>query len=156
MLGAAAMLAVLSACANGIPDSGAGVGGTSAVYEPNTVEYFQASIGDRVHFEVDQSTLTAAARSTLDAQAGWLTEYSAFTALIEGHADEQGTREYNLALGARRAAAVKEYLVSRGIPADRLRTITYGKERPIEVCSSESCWSQNRRAVTVIDGAGTI
>lgn len=154
--GAVALLSLLAACGDIIPDSGAGVSDPSANFEPDTPEYFVATIGDRVHFDVDQSTLNPAARAILDAQAGWLTEYADYTALIEGHADEQGTREYNLALGARRAAAVKEYLVSRGIAADRLRTVTYGKERPIEVCSNESCWSQNRRAVTVLDGTGNI
>jgi peptidoglycan-associated lipoprotein len=86
----------------------------------------------------------------LDGQASWLGTNSDFSAVIEGHADEQGTREYNLALGARRANAVREYLMSRGLPGSRLKTVSYGKERPISVCSDESCYSQNRRAVTVL------
>ncbi len=89
----------------------------------------------------------------LDGQAQWLMTNSDYLAIIEGHADEQGTREYNLALGARRANAVREYLISRGVPASRLQTISYGKERPIAVCSDEACYSQNRRAVTVISVA---
>lgn len=117
--------------------------------------YFQQAVGDRVLFEVDQSTLNDEARQVLNSQAGWLTEYSDYTAVIEGHADEQGTREYNLALGARRANAVREYLVSRGVAGNRLRTVSYGKERPIEICSEESCYAKNRRAVTVISAVPT-
>ncbi|MBA4324974.1 MAG: peptidoglycan-associated lipoprotein, partial [Rhodobacter sp.] len=86
---------------------------------------------------------------------GWLNQNPGYAAIIEGHADEQGTREYNLALGARRAAAVQNFLISQGVAANRLRTISYGKERPIKVCSDEACWSQNRRSVTVLSaGAG--
>jgi peptidoglycan-associated lipoprotein len=100
---------------------------------------------------VDQSTLSSEAQGTLNAQAQWLNNQGAsYAVIVEGHADEQGTREYNLALGARRASAVREYLVSRGVPDARLRTISYGKERPIQICSDETCYSQNRRAVTVI------
>lgn len=117
---------------------------------PSSPEFFSQTIGDRVLFEVDTSTLTAAGRATLDGQANWLTTNSDYLAVIEGHADEQGTREYNLALGARRANAVREYLISRGIAASRIRTVSYGKERPIAVCSEESCYAQNRRAVTII------
>ena len=102
------------------------------------------------------SELTPQARATLDKQAQWLTnyvQYSQFT--IEGHADERGTREYNIALGARRAQAVRDYLTSRGIQQQRMRTISYGKERPVAVCNDISCWSQNRRAVTVL-GASSL
>jgi peptidoglycan-associated lipoprotein len=118
--------------------------------DPNSPAYFQQAIGDRVFFAVDQSTLGDEAKSVLAAQAEWLARNADYTAIIEGHADEQGTREYNVALGARRAASVRDYLVSRGVPADRMRTISYGKERPVEVCSEEACYSKNRRAVTVI------
>ncbi|KNG95048.1 peptidoglycan-associated lipoprotein Pal [Pseudaestuariivita atlantica] len=118
-------------------------------------EYFKQSVGDRVLFAVDQSTLSPAAMRTLDAQAAWLTTNSDYIATIEGHADEQGTREYNLALGARRSNAVKEYLVSKGIPEARLKVVTYGKERPIEICSEEACYAKNRRAVTIISGGLT-
>lgn len=118
--------------------------------DPNSPQFFSQTIGDRVLFEVDTSTLTAAGRATLDGQAGWLMTNSDYLAVIEGHADEQGTREYNLALGARRANAVREYLISKGLPTSRIRTVSYGKERPIAVCSEESCYAQNRRAVTII------
>ncbi|MBB3712838.1 peptidoglycan-associated lipoprotein [Limimaricola variabilis] len=128
----------------GIGQSGLGAG------NPNSPEYFQQTIGDRVLFAVDQSTLSAEAMATLDGQAQWLQANSDYLAVIEGHADEQGTREYNVALGARRANAAREYLISRGVPANRLRTISYGKERPIATCSDPSCYAQNRRAVTVI------
>jgi peptidoglycan-associated lipoprotein len=104
-----------------------------------------------VFFETDSSELTPQSRATLDKQAQWLTNYSQYTQFtIEGHADERGTREYNIALGARRAQAVRDYLISRGIQAQRMRTISYGKERPVAVCNDISCWSQNRRAVTVL------
>ena len=122
----------------------------TAASAPASPAYFQQAVGDRVLFAVDQSTLSAQARDTLDAQAEWLMSNSDYRAVIEGHADEQGTREYNLALGARRANAVREYLVSRGVAGSRLKTVSYGKERPIEVCSDESCYAKNRRAVTVI------
>ena len=91
------------------------------------------------------------ARATLDKQAQWLNHYNRYAFTIEGHADERGTREYNIALGARRAQTVREYLVSRGVAAPRMHTISYGKERPVAVCNDISCWSQNRRAVTVLN-----
>jgi len=123
--------------------------------DPTSTAFFQQSIGDRVLFEVDQSTLTAEGRATLDGQATWLMTNTDYQAIIEGHADEQGTREYNLALGARRSNAAKEYLVSKGVPEARLRVVSYGKERPIEVCSDEACYAKNRRAVTVLAGGLT-
>ena len=122
--------------------------------DPRSPLYFSQTIGDRVLFPVDQSTLTAQGMATLDGQASWLLTNSDYQAIIEGHADEQGTREYNLALGNRRANAVREYLVSKGVPATRMRTISYGKERPIEICSDETCYAKNRRAVTVISAGG--
>ena len=118
--------------------------------DPSSPQFFSQTIGDRVLFEVDSSTLTATGRATLDGQAGWLATNSDYLAVIEGHADEQGTREYNLALGARRANAVREYLISQGLAASRIRTVSYGKERPLAVCSDETCYAQNRRAVTII------
>jgi peptidoglycan-associated lipoprotein len=124
---------------------------------PNTIAYFNTTVGDRVLFAVDQSTLSDSAKATLAAQAQWLGQNPEFTAIIEGHADEQGTREYNLALGERRASAVRDYLITQGVSAARLRTVTYGKERPIEICSTEACYAKNRRAVTVVaagSGAG--
>lgn len=151
----------LAACSQGGlngdgADGGAGAAGAAGalgaggVNDPSSPAYFNQVVGDRVLFAVDQSTLSPEAQNVLAGQAQWLMSNPEFTALIEGHADEQGTREYNLALGARRAAAVREYLISRGVPEGRLRTISYGKERPLQVCSTEACYSQNRRAVTVI------
>jgi len=118
--------------------------------DPASPLYFQQTVGDRVLFAVDQSTLTPEGRAVLDGQAQWLMTNIDYQAVIEGHADEQGTREYNLALGARRANAVQEYLISKGIGPNRMRVISYGKERPLEICSEESCYAKNRRAVTVI------
>jgi len=139
-------------------NSGGGAAGGVAgnASDPTSIAYFQQTAGDRVWFAVDQSTLSDASIATLDAQASWLLQNTDFSAIVEGHADERGTREYNLALGARRASAAKQYLVSRGISPNRLRTVSYGKERPIALCSAESCYAQNRRAVTVVSaGTGT-
>jgi peptidoglycan-associated lipoprotein len=119
---------------------------------PGTPGHFQQVAGDRVYFETDQSSLRPDARATLDKQAAWLKQYGDRypTITIEGHADERGTREYNLALGDRRANTVRTYLIAQGIPAAKLRTISYGKERPEVVGSDEGAWSRNRRAVTVL------
>ena len=114
-------------------------------------KYFIEKIGDRILFEVDNSGLTALAKTTLNSQADWLLINAEYQVLIEGHADEQGTRDYNLALGARRAQIVKEYLISRGVDPNNISIVTYGKERPLENCSAEVCWSQNRRAVTIVN-----
>lgn len=114
------------------------------------IEYFQNLVGDTVLFTVDQSGLRPDAISILKAQADWLKEKEFLPITIEGHADEQGTREYNLALGARRATAVREFLIAKGIEKDRISIVTYGKERPLRVCSKEDCWSKNRRAITVV------
>ncbi len=154
LIGVVALLA-LTACGGGgyfgdSPISGAPGGEAAGSADPNSVAYFNQTIGDRVLFVVDEHTLTSQARATLDDQADWLLRNMEFNILVEGHADEQGTREYNLALGARRAASVQTYLISRGITSGRIRTVSYGKERPIEICSAESCYSQNRRAVSVI------
>jgi peptidoglycan-associated lipoprotein len=122
---------------------------------PASPAYFNQTVGDRVWFVVDQSTLTDQARATLDGQARWLSANPQYAIIVEGHADEQGTREYNLALGARRASAVQQYLISQGVGPNRIQTVTYGKERPIAVCSDETCYAQNRRAVTVLQaGSG--
>jgi peptidoglycan-associated lipoprotein len=137
----------LSACANkSAQDSLASAG----VATPGSQQDFVVNVGDRVFFEVDSSELTMQARSTLDKQAQWLQNYGNYTFTIEGHADERGTREYNIALGARRAQSVRDYLASRGISPGRMRTVSYGKERPVAICNDISCWSQNRRAVTVL------
>ena len=112
------------------------------------------TIGDRVFFDTDQYNLRPDARATVDRWAAWLQQYPNVVVTIEGHADERGTREYNYSLGARRGQTVRDYLASRGIAPNRMRTISYGKERPVAVCNDISCWSQNRRSVTVLDGAG--
>ena len=127
--------------------NGAGNGSAS---DPTSAAYFAQTIGDRVLFGLDQSTLSAEGMQILDGQANWLRTNTSYLIVIEGHADERGTREYNVALGARRANAVREYLISKGIDGNRLRTISYGKERPVATCADPSCYNQNRRAVTVI------
>lgn len=131
--------------ANGITTSGLG-----DPSNPASVAYFNQSVGDRVLFVVDQSTLTDEARATLNGQAQWLQANADYAIIVEGHADEQGTREYNIALGARRADSVKNYLIAQGIAGGRIQTVSYGKERPIAICSEEACYAQNRRAVTVL------
>ena len=150
-LGAAACSSNRNADAFGA-GGGAGAGGAAT---PGSAQDFTVNVGDRVFFESDQTDLTPTAVATLDKQAQWLSRYPRYTFLIEGHADERGTREYNFSLGSRRAAVVRDYLASRGISSSRMRTVSYGKERPVAVCNDISCWSQNRRAVTVLDtGAG--
>ncbi len=144
----AAALAI-SACANKTGDDAQANAAGAAT--PGSQQDFVVNVGDRVFFETDSTELTPLARATLDKQAQWLTNYSQYSQFtIEGHADERGTREYNIALGARRALAARDYLASRGIQPQRMRTISYGKERPVAVCNDISCWSQNRRAVTVL------
>lgn len=156
---AGAALAV-AACSEDAPEPGAAItnaqgpgGAPTSALDPSSVAYFQQTVGDRVFFETDGSSLTAQGRQVMASQAAWLTQNPGVNGVIEGHADERGTREYNLALGARRAEAARNYLVSQGISSGRLRTVSYGKERPEALCSAESCWSENRRAVTVIAGA---
>ena len=127
-----------------------GAGGPST---PGSVADFNTNVGDRVFFDTDQTDLSSTAQATLDKQARWLAQYPRYTFTVEGNADERGTREYNFALGAQRAEAVKQYLVARGVSGARIKTISYGKERPVAVCNDISCWSQNRRAVTVLRGA---
>jgi peptidoglycan-associated lipoprotein len=117
---------------------------------PGSVAEFQTVVGDRIYFIVDRSDLTPEAKDTLMKQAEWLKRYGNVTVQIEGHADERGTREYNIALSARRATVTREYLVAQSVEPSRITTITFGKERPVALCDAESCWSQNRRAVTVV------
>ena len=147
---AAALIAALavSACANKPANEALATGPGAAT--PGSQQDFVVNVGDRVFFEVDSSELTAQARATLEKQAQWLQTYRTYAFTIEGHADERGTREYNIALGARRAQSVRDYLAARGIEANRMRTVSFGKERPVAVCNDISCWSQNRRAVTVL------
>ena len=143
----------LAACANNpnqMSGANAGLAGNAA---PGSAQDFVVNVGDRVFFESDSSELTPQSIATLDKQAQWLARYDRYAFTVEGHADERGTREYNLALGARRAQVTRDYLVSRGINAQRIRTISYGKERPVAVCDDISCWSQNRRAVTVLNAS---
>ena len=117
---------------------------------PGSLQDFQVNVGDRVFFEYDKSDLTDMARATLQKQAAWLQRFGAVTLSIEGHCDERGTREYNLALGARRAQSVKDYLASLGVAGARLDTISFGKERPVCVESNDACYQQNRRGVSTI------
>jgi peptidoglycan-associated lipoprotein len=156
---------LLAACSSAPETTGAGAtGGTTTpatTSQPTTAAqpagpaenseaYFVANVGDRVFFAFDKYDVASAAQDTLRKQAAWLKKYPAVTATIEGHADERGTREYNLALGERRANAVRDFLVSQGVTKDRLKTISYGKERPVAMGHDEAAWSQNRRAVTVL------
>lgn len=139
----------------GGPGSGIDVAGLGDVNDPASIAYFKARIGDTVLFAVDQHVLSPQAQQILTAQAQWLTTNPTYATLIEGHADEQGTRQYNINLGERRANSVREFLISRGVAANRIQTISYGKERPLAVCSEESCYAQNRRAVTVVTVGAT-
>jgi peptidoglycan-associated lipoprotein len=122
---------------------------------PGSVQDFKVNVGDTVHFTYNEYNFQDSDKSTLQKQATWLSKYPSVQITIEGHCDERGTREYNLALGARRANAVKEYLVSLGVSNSRLQTVSYGKERPICTESNEDCWAQNRRGVSTITGGAT-
>ena len=147
-----ALVVAVAACsrnpATGVGKLGPGGGA------PGSQQECLVTVGDRVFFESDQTDLTPQAIVTLEKQAQWLQTYNRYAFTIEGHADERGTREYNIALGARRAQSVRSFLSSRGIDPSRMRTISYGKERPVAVCNDISCWSQNRRAVIVLNNAG--
>jgi len=151
-----ASLALAGCASKKTPNSAAdlGLGGAGAA-TPGSAQDFTVNVGDRIFFDTDSTSIRADAQGILSRQAQWLNRYSQYAIVVEGHADERGTREYNLALGARRAAATRDYLVSRGVAANRIRTISYGKERPVAVCDDISCWSQNRRAVTTLSGAGS-
>jgi peptidoglycan-associated lipoprotein len=150
--GAALLIGLaLGACAKNNADDA--LNGGIGAGAPGSYQDFASNVGDRVFFETDSTELTTTAQATLDKQAAWLNQYGRYTFTIEGHADERGTREYNFALGARRAESTKNYLVAKGVSASRMKTISYGKERPVAVCNDISCWSQNRRAVTVLAGA---
>lgn len=141
------------------PDLEAGPGGQEDSFNggvgeatPGSKADFDTNIGNVIYFLVDQSTLTPEGRDTLSRQAGWLEKYGDVTVQVEGHADERGTREYNISLSARRATTSRNYLISQGVSAARVSSIAYGKERPAQLCDAEECWSQNRRAVTVVTG----
>lgn len=160
LLSVFAVVALLAACETA-PDSSAttvNTGNTTPAIAtapagpaPGSSEDFVVNVGDRVFFAFDSSELSSEARTTLEKQAFWLRKYPQATVTVEGHADERGTREYNLALGERRAASARDYLVSLGVDPSRLATISYGKERPAVSGSSEEAWAQNRRGVTVIN-----
>ena len=120
------------------------------VSDPGSIAFFKNNVGDRVLFSIDQSDIDEAGKNILLDQVDWLLANADYRIIIEGHADERGTREYNLALGARRANSAREFLVSRGIESARIQTVSFGKERPVELCSNEKCYSENRRAVSVV------
>jgi peptidoglycan-associated lipoprotein len=122
---------------------------------PGSIQDFRVNVGDTVHFEYDKSDITSEDRDILQRQAQWLQKYSQVRVTVEGHCDPRGTREFNLALGGRRANAVKDYLVSLGVPSSRVDTISYGKEKPVCTESDESCYAQDRRGVTTITGGAT-
>ena len=160
ILMAAAAALLLAACSStpetGATTEGSGTGattttspGTGGTVTPGTLQDFVQNVGDRVFFGYDRYDLTPEAQATLQKQAAWLKAYPQATVVVEGHCDERGTREYNLALGERRAASVANYLVALGIDANRIQTISYGKERPAVDGHDETAWSQNRRGVTV-------
>lgn len=149
LLGALAALALLAACSNS-DENQAATGGGGSTIRPGSQEDLVANVGDRVFFDTDRSTIRADQRPVLQRQAEWMQRNSSVTVQIEGHADERGTREYNLALGQRRANAARDTLVAGGVAGARVSTISYGKDRPAALGSDESAWAQNRRAVTVV------
>jgi len=153
---ATSMALLLAACSqNPRPeDVGLAPYGKGGPATPGSSRDFSQNVGDIVYFSTDSTDLSPEAQQTLRSQARWLQQYSQYTITIEGHADERGTREYNIALGARRAQAVRDFLARGGVNAARIRTISYGKERPVAVCNDISCWSQNRRAQTVLNNRG--
>jgi peptidoglycan-associated lipoprotein len=154
-----ALTLAVAACANkegaNGPDSAllgpGGANGKGGPVTPGTQRDFSVNVGDIVYFSSDSTDLTPESQATLQKQSKWLAQYPQFTVTIEGHADERGTREYNIALGSRRATTVRNFLAQNGVTAARLRTVSYGKERPVAVCNDISCWSQNRRAQTVLN-----
>jgi len=153
---AATLLFGLAACANQAGNPTAGLangagGGAGGPVTPGTARDFAVNVGTTVYFTTDSVTLTTEAENTLRKQAVWLNQYPQYTITLEGHADERGTREYNIALGAQRAQAVRTFLTAQGVQTQRMRTISYGKERPVAVCNDISCWSQNRRTGTALN-----
>jgi peptidoglycan-associated lipoprotein len=151
------VMATLAACANkDLQPDGAQLGanggrGGAGSATPGSQRDFAQNVGDIVYFSTDQTDLTPEAQQTLTSQARWLQQYAQYSITIEGHADERGTREYNIALGAKRAQSVRDFLSKNGVNGQRIRTISFGKERPVAVCNDISCWSQNRRAQTVLN-----
>ena len=152
----AAAFLMVAACSSTDATSSATPSSSSSTVTPGTQQDLVTNVGDRVFFDTDKSNLKDEGKATLQRQAAWMKLYPNLTFTVEGHADERGTREYNLALGGRRAAAAKDFLVSLGVDGSRLNTVSYGKERPVCLESNEDCWAQNRRAVTVVaDGASS-
>jgi len=147
-LSALAAMFLIAACSNN--DTQTASAATTSV-TPGSVGDFRQNVGDRVFFDTDSSTVREDGRQTLNRQAEWLKKYGNYQITIEGHCDERGTREYNLALGERRANAARQYLIAQGIPASRIKTVSYGKERPDPVGSDEAAWARNRRAVTALE-----
>ena len=150
----------MAACSNTpkpedqLGQGGLGANGKGGPTTPGSQRDFTQNVGDLVYFSTDQTDLTPEAQQTLSNQARWLQQYAQYSITIEGHADERGTREYNIGLGSKRAESVRAFLTRNGIAAARIRTISYGKERPVAVCNDISCWSQNRRAQTVLNNRG--
>ena len=166
ILGLFAAVALLSACetASTVGGTSGGSGGVSkakpqvasaATVVPGSQEDLVVSVGDSIYFDFNKFSLRADARNVLERQAAWLKSNASVTFSIEGHCDERGTREFNLALGERRANSVKDYLVTLGINPVRIKTISYGKERPVAMGSNNAAWAQNRRGVTKVSGAGS-
>jgi peptidoglycan-associated lipoprotein len=161
LIGFVAAIALLGGCHSksetasdtGVSSNGEVSSTGSAI--PGSEQDLAQNVGDRVFFELNTSELSQEARQTLDRQAAWLKRYPSVSVTLEGHCDERGTREYNMALGARRANAARAYLVALGVQAGRIQTVSYGAERPAVLGTGESVWSQNRRAVTVVATAGT-
>lgn len=148
-LSAIAAMFLIAACSNNNDTQTASAASTSVA--PGSVGDFRQNVGDRVFYDTDSSTVREDGRQTLNRQAEWLKKYTNYQITIEGHCDERGTREYNLALGERRANAARQYLIAQGIPAARIKTVSYGKERPDPVGSDEAAWARNRRAVTALE-----
>lgn len=158
------LAALLAACSRSQPNiglnsaiTGAGDGtGEGGPITPGSSREFSARVGDTVYFDTDSTALSPEAQQTLTGQAQWLAQYPQYRIIEEGHADERGTREYNIALGAQRADGAKRFLIGRGVDPRRIKTVSYGKERPVAVCANISCWSKNRRVVTVLDTGGPV
>ena len=143
-IAAVAALLMMAACSSSSTEPPP----ASTTVTPGSIADFRQNVGDRVYFDTDMSSIREDGRNTLAKQAEWLKKYTNYPILIEGKCDERGTREYNLALGERRANAVRQYLVAQGVPADRIKTISYGKERPEVVGSDEGAWARNRVGIT--------
>jgi peptidoglycan-associated lipoprotein len=150
-----ALAALAAACTQKSQQgTGFGLSGADGPVTPGSPREFSVRVGDTVYFDTDSVQLSADAQRILMGQSQWLRQYPQYSITIEGHADERGTREYNIGLGAQRATATKQFLASQGVNPGRIQTLSFGKERPVAVCDNISCWSQNRRAVTVLNNRG--